>query len=106
MADRARSYLHSNCSMCHRPSNPIRATMDLRYQPTLAEMNICGVRPNIGELGIIGASLFYPARPDLDDSRPHEYSRRRQMPPVASTIVHNQGVNVISIWIMQTIVCQ
>ena len=29
-----------------------------------------------------------------------------QMPPVASTIIHNQGVNVISTWIRQTIVCQ
>lgn len=106
VADRARSYLHSNCSMCHRPSNPIRATMDLRYQSTLAEMNICGVRPNIGELGIVGANLFYPARPDLS-MIPARMSIRgaNQMPPVASTIVHNQGVNVISTWIMQTVAC-
>ena len=51
--------------------------------PALAEMNICGVRPNIGELGIVGANLFYPARPDLS-MIPARMSIRgaNQMPPV------------------------
>ena len=34
--NRARAYLHTNCSQCHRPSGPTPSTMDLRYTTPLS----------------------------------------------------------------------
>ena len=35
-ARRARSYLHANCSFCHRPGNELRATLDFRFDRSVA----------------------------------------------------------------------
>jgi uncharacterized repeat protein (TIGR03806 family) len=52
---RARSYLAANCSHCHMPGGPAPGGMDLRYQPLLGGMNLIGVAPTDGDLGIPGA---------------------------------------------------
>jgi mono/diheme cytochrome c family protein len=41
LAERARAYLHSNCSACHRPGGPTGSTMDLRYTTALNETGSC-----------------------------------------------------------------
>jgi uncharacterized repeat protein (TIGR03806 family) len=60
--DRALSYLHSNCSSCHRPDGGGRGPADLRYQP-LEQMNICDVAPEVSDLGIDDARLLAPGDP-------------------------------------------
>jgi len=60
--DRALSYLHSNCSSCHRPEGGGRGPADLRYQP-LEQMNICDVAPEVSDLGIEDARLLAPGDP-------------------------------------------
>ena len=60
--DRALSYLHSNCSSCHRPDGGGRGPADLRYQP-LEQMNICDVAPEVSDLGIEDARLLAPGDP-------------------------------------------
>lgn len=103
---RARSYLHANCAACHRPGNPIRATMDLRFQAATPDMKVCNAKPNIGDLGIVGAKLLYPGRPDLSILRERIRIRGdNQMPPLGSGIVHPMGVNVVSNWIRSPGVC-
>lgn len=52
---RARSYLASNCSHCHRPGGPAPGGMDMRAQPLLGGMSLIGVTPTEGDLGIVGA---------------------------------------------------
>ncbi|HTO07852.1 MAG TPA: PQQ-dependent sugar dehydrogenase [Myxococcota bacterium] len=49
---RARSYLASNCAICHQPAGPAPSSMDLRSQLTLAELNAIGVAPSEGDLGL------------------------------------------------------
>ena len=36
IAARARSYLHSNCAMCHRPNAPVQGNQDFRYATPFA----------------------------------------------------------------------
>src|SRR5437868_13324443 len=55
LADRARAYLHTNCSQCHRPGGPTPSTMDLRYTTSLAQTKACDASPQAGDLGL-GAS--------------------------------------------------
>lgn len=42
-ADKARAYLHSNCSNCHRPGGPGRGELDLRHQLSFAQTKTCNV---------------------------------------------------------------
>jgi hypothetical protein len=52
VASRSRSYLASNCSICHQPSGTAPGTMDLRYGGLLGELNAIGVAPSEGDLGL------------------------------------------------------
>jgi uncharacterized repeat protein (TIGR03806 family) len=63
-ADRARSYLHSNCSFCHRPGGNAQGNMDLRYWRTTAGMNVCWQPPLTTNLGDPSALLVTPGSPE------------------------------------------
>lgn len=103
---RARSYLHSNCAGCHRPGNPLRVDMDLRYQTGLAGMKVCNVTPKLGTLGIVDGKLLYPGRPDLSViPRRMRIRGPNQMPPLATSVVHAAGANAVSTWIRQVQAC-
>ena len=39
--ERARAYLHSNCSGCHQPGGPTPSNMDLRYTTPFASTGTC-----------------------------------------------------------------
>jgi uncharacterized repeat protein (TIGR03806 family) len=49
---RARSYLGSNCAICHQPLGPAPSSMDLRSKLLLGELNAIGVAPSEGDLGL------------------------------------------------------
>ncbi len=51
---RARAYLHTNCSQCHRPGGPTSVDMDLRYTTALADTHACDVAAT-NALGITDA---------------------------------------------------
>lgn len=96
---RARSYLHSNCAGCHRPQGPI-AGMDLRYSTALADMGICNVAPQYGDLGIFGAQLLAPgdASNSITTLRMQTLDEDR-MPPLSSDVVHSSAVGIVNAWI-------
>ena len=56
---RARSYLDANCSHCHQPFGPAPGGLDLRHTPLLSAMNLIGVTPTSGELGVVGAQRIH-----------------------------------------------
>ena len=61
LGNRARAYLHTNCSQCHRPGGPTPSTMDLRYTTALQRTNTCNATPQSGDLGIgANARLIAP----------------------------------------------
>lgn len=102
---KARSYLHANCSGCHRPGGP-SSGIDLRIQTALAATGACDQPPASGDLDIINPRIIAPGDPQrsvllarlqtLDEAR---------MPPVASLRVHDEAVAVISDWIAQMSDC-
>ena len=97
---RARSYLNTNCSGCHRPGGPTPSNMDLRVSTPLASTNACNVVPQSGNLGISNAKLISPgsAASSIIIARMNRRDAQ-QMPPLASTVVDSQGVATVSAWI-------
>jgi len=102
LASRARAYLHSNCSGCHRPNGGTPSNLDLRYTTTLAQTNACGAAPQAGTLGVANAKIIAPG--DAGSSVLVSRMNRRPpdtngMPPVASSLPDSDGVNLITAWI-------
>ena len=84
--DRARAYLHSNCSFCHRPGGPGQGNMDLRYWKTTAEMNVCWEPPQTSNLGDPSALLVTPGSPEKSILLLRMWRRDSLgMPPLATT---------------------
>ncbi|NQZ12717.1 MAG: hypothetical protein HRT35_36660 [Algicola sp.] len=107
LAVRARSYLHSNCSGCHRPGAG-GGSIDLRVQTNLPDSQLCEQSPSDGDLGIINAKIV--ALGDSNRSvlvaRMQTLNNDNRMPPMASTVVDEQAVAVISQWINNLTDCE
>jgi uncharacterized repeat protein (TIGR03806 family) len=101
LADRARAYLHTNCSQCHRPNGPTPSTMDLRYTTALNATNACNATAQSGDLGI-GANARLIAPGSSANSVIVNRANRRDsngMPPLASNEVDADGVALLTQWI-------
>ncbi len=97
---RARAYLHTNCSQCHRPNGGTPVSLDLRFSTAIAATNTCSVTPTSGDLGVPGAQVIAPG--DASKSVLYLRMNRRdanQMPPVASHVVDTQGAALLQQWI-------
>jgi uncharacterized repeat protein (TIGR03806 family) len=100
--ERARAYLHTNCSQCHRPGGPTSSNMDLRYATALADTNACDAVPTLGDLGIADARLIAPgaAARSVVPARMNLRGVENAMPPVGlGARVDTQGVALIRDWI-------
>ena len=99
-SERARAYLHSNCSSCHRPGGPGRGPADFRFQP-LATMNICDVEPEVWDLGIENAKLLAPGDParSVIAIRAGSTEGGIAMPPIGKNRVDIDAVAVIEEYI-------
>ena len=99
--NRARAWLHTNCSQCHRPSGPTPSTMDLRYTTPLNATNACNAQPQSGDLGLgVNARLIAPG--SAANSIVVNRANRRDanaMPPLGSTRVDSSGVTLLTSWI-------
>jgi hypothetical protein len=103
LADRARAYLHANCSMCHRPGGTTQATIDLRFGTPLSDTAACNAAPVDGDLGVSGAKILTPGMPSLSllSARMHESTAMSgRMPPLATIVVDMMGVGTVDGWIM------
>jgi uncharacterized repeat protein (TIGR03806 family) len=106
VSDRAKSYLHANCSICHRPGGIGGGPQDFRYATPLAMMNVCNVAPTRGDLGVSGAQLVAPGMPDhsIVWLRMNSLDAPR-MPPLATHVLDTQGLGIIGDWIRQLTGC-
>jgi len=97
---KARSYLHSNCSQCHRAAGPANTAFDFNRQLSFSEMNICNTDPIRGDLGIANAKILSPGSTALSliIQRMNVLDNNR-MPPIASHVIDSEGVSVLSDWI-------
>ena len=102
---RARSYLHANCSHCHRPMGGGQGTMDLRYAQALKDTGTCNADNTQGMVGN-ATKLIAPSAPQnsILSLRLHATDSKR-MPPVAVSITDPLGTQVIDDWIKSLTAC-
>jgi uncharacterized repeat protein (TIGR03806 family) len=100
---RARSYLHSNCSFCHREGAVIEG-LDLHWDSDLS--SACEVEPDHGDLDVEGALLLVPGDPELSlialRMKAEDINR---MPPSSSLVVDEEGVALVEQWISGLSAC-
>jgi uncharacterized repeat protein (TIGR03806 family) len=104
---RARSYLHANCSHCHRPQGGGQGTMDLRFGQTFKATVTCNAAPTQGQVeGVTNAKILTPTDPghSIISLRVHANDSKR-MPPVAVSIVDPLGSKLIDDWITSVTTC-
>lgn len=103
---RARGYLHANCSMCHRAgSGAGAATLDLRFDRSFADTRTCNVAPQAGSL-VPDARILTPG----DPSKSTLVLRMRaldadRMPPIATRVVDEAGARAVETWIRELTAC-
>jgi uncharacterized repeat protein (TIGR03806 family) len=102
---KARAYLHSNCSVCHR-NGAGQGPQDFRASLSLMQMNVCNTMPLAGTLGVANARLLTPMNPNqsLLSLRMKALNTFR-MPPLGSSVVHADGVALIDAWINSIATC-
>jgi len=106
LAERARSYLQANCSMCHRPGSNFTG-FDARFSTPFAETNLCNVAPEKGDLGVTGALRITPGNPGASvlSLRMHIRDPMLQMPQIGTNVVDDAGTDVIDAWITSLTSC-
>ena len=99
--ERARAYLHTNCSQCHQPGGPTPVDIDFRYTTLLANTNSCDAAPQAGDLGLVNPRIIVPgaASRSVMVARVNRRDSQGMMPPLASSIVDADGVALLSDWI-------
>ena len=104
---RARAFLHANCSQCHQPNGPTPVALDLRYTTALAQTGACNVTPISGDLGLTNAMLIAPGAPDSSVLLSRVNRRDASaMPPLGSNLVDTASVAVLRQWIQGLTSCQ
>lgn len=103
---RARSYLETNCAICHRPKGNFEQ-IDLRFGLELSKMKICNEQPEKGDLGIPGALRLVPGVPgkSLISLRMKTLGDGR-MPQIGSRVVDNLGAKLVEDWVAGLTGCQ
>ena len=99
VAYRARSYLESNCSQCHRPGGPVPAAFDSRIQTPLSSSGIID-GPLVNDFGDPENRVIRRGSPFHSMALARINTRSiGQMPPLGSTVIDTQAVALITAWI-------
>ncbi len=99
--DRARSYLHSNCSHCHRDGAGASVRAYLVYDMELEKSNLLNAKPMQGDFGLLDAAIIKPGDPyaSVLYYRISKLGRGR-MPHIGSSEVDPRAVRLIHDWIL------
>ncbi len=97
--DRARTWLDVNCAQCHRPNGPTPVDLDLRFSIPSAEMHAFGVAAITAVPG--GSGLRIAVGNHLGSDLWQRANRRDLfgMPPLASSLVDEQALDLLAAWI-------
>jgi uncharacterized repeat protein (TIGR03806 family) len=110
LTERARAYLHANCSNCHRPGSNFEG-FDARFSTPFADMNLCNAAPEKGDLGVMGAMRITPGDPASSvvslrmHTRDGAMAMPMQMPMIGTNVVDTEGVAVVDEWIESLTAC-
>ncbi len=102
IGDRARSYLHVNCSHCHRFGGGGNANFELKYEAALDQGRVFGARPTLGPFGIQDAAVIAPGDP-YHSVMYYRMSKlgRGHMPHLGSEVIDDRGLRLMHDWISQ-----
>jgi uncharacterized repeat protein (TIGR03806 family) len=100
--DRARAYLHANCSHCHRKWGGGNADFQLLAPLELKDTGTIGAKPDQGNFDIKDPVILAPGEPERSLLY-HRMTLRGlgQMPTVGSNVVDESAVKLIRDWIKQ-----
>lgn len=107
LEQRAKSYLHSNCSQCHQPGGTGEGGIDLRFETPLAQMNVCNTVP-ANNLGNANARFIVPGSPSdsvILTRMQSSVASGVRMPPLATEIVDTAAVGIFTDWINDLAAC-
>ena len=98
---RARSYLYSNCAMCHTPGGSGRGPEDFRYSISDTQISAINIDPSVDDLGLPNPKLISPGQPNnsIMSLRMHSLDSAIRMPPLATSIVDVAATDLIDQWI-------
>lgn len=97
LSDRARAYLHANCSFCHRQNGGGRGDLDLRFATSLRDSKVCGALAQIDHFGMPGAQLVRPGSPETSVLLLRMQAQdARRMPQLGTALVDPSGTQLIS----------
>lgn len=100
---RARSYLHANCSHCHRKWGGGNADFILLAPLPLNEAGVVDTKPGQGMFGLPDARIFVPGEPNRSMLLHRmKLTGLGRMPHIASNLVDTQAVQLIEQWIRET----
>jgi uncharacterized repeat protein (TIGR03806 family) len=98
--DRARSYLHSNCSHCHIKWGGGNAEFKLHVGLDLKDLGIVNVPPAHGNFKIDGAKILVPGHPEQSILLQRmSMTGLGRMPHIGSRVVDETGVRIVRDWI-------
>lgn len=100
LGQRARAYLHSNCSYCHQPGGPAPTDIDFRYTTALPATNTCDITPDRGDLGITDPRRIAPgsAARSVVVARVNR-TGADAMPPLMRHKIDTAGVALLTDWV-------
>jgi uncharacterized repeat protein (TIGR03806 family) len=100
LEQKAKSYLHSNCSHCHQPNDTSPVDIDLRFNTLLNQMGVCNQSPQAGALGIPNPLLIAPGEPLrsvlLERMKVNDANK---MPKIGRNEMDQAAVSVMSEWV-------
>lgn len=106
LEQRARAYLDANCGHCHSPHGPAASTaLDLRATAdTPRKLGVC--KPPVAAGRGSGSTLLYDIVPGKPEESILVYRLKStdpgvMMPEVGRTLVHEEGVELLSEWVRQ-----
>ena len=101
LTKRAKSWLHTNCAMCHVEAGGGNAQMELEFNTALDKMRLLDVKPIHATFDMADAKLVVPGVPERSVLLKRAGLRGKdQMPPLSSNRVDELGVALLREWIM------
>lgn len=100
---RARSYLHTNCAVCHVEAGGGNARMQLDFPTPTAQARILDEVPSHHTFNLPDARLIAPGHPERSVLLHRVASRGENsgaMPPLASSLVDRRAVELLRTWIV------
>ncbi|HVP28261.1 MAG TPA: PQQ-dependent sugar dehydrogenase [Myxococcota bacterium] len=98
---RARSYLATNCEICHQPNGTTPVDVDFRFATPLAAMNVVNVPPTAGTLGLVSPMRLLPGVKERSVLWHRMQITGASRMPQGSSVPDPTAVAVVGAWIDQ-----